>query len=794
MDTDNFLMELQAKLDEAQSKTNINADISKIQRQINKLKIQAEIDPKIISDLTKQLESVLGQKINISNIGLDQSKITNQAKQAGQQIGQQIQSGINNAVQKGSFKKVFNPSIGNLNNAAKEAESYFKSLSNVVSVEEKLGKQNNLTGFIVNLKNAEGVVEQLKYKYKELTDKTGNVTSRWFEYSGGSINDNGVIKQMNAIASKADSLQIKLDKLKSKYSDINAPKAIKDSGHIAALSEQYGQVLQSIEKVRAADSSAFSSMTSNAEKEIAVLESLITKFRNAEYAATSLRTKDIATVKIDEGNHLNTFIEKMRQSGHYTDELKEKTSTLQSQLKGVFDKESLISYLNTLSNLKSEFESVDAAAKTTEKAVKLQTNIESDKRQLKVYTSQLKEAGVLTGDVKAKIQEMFHSLSKVGTQSGLTTWRSELKGVRAETDAVLKSVSKANVGLSEQAEAIRRSMGVNGNTVAEIQVLANNFSKLGLSADEVKSKMSGLDAEVGALKSLMSGGASDAEIVTQFERLKTILQETQNNLKTTRSEYSLLATEQQRISKANYLEAWLQKNTAVTKEAKAEINEYIASLRDLNTSMSTKQYNGIVSGAKQIENSMRSMNRLGAAVKNQWQQAVSSFSIWLSASTAVMKVISETREAINELKEVDTLLTEISKTNHSLTKSDLTGIGSNAFGTASKYGKTATDYLTGVQDMSRAGYQNAEAMAELSVAAQGAGDMTAEVANKMVIATDKAYKMNGSVSDLRKTLDGVNWINTIVQLYRNIWLHIWLLSEKKWRHSIPRIRFILYSI
>ena len=70
--------------------------------------------------------------------------------------------------------------------------------------------------------------------------------------------------------------------------------------------------------------------------------------------------------------------------------------------------------------------------------------------------------------------------------------------------------------------------------------------------------------------------------------------------------------------------------------------------------------------------------------------------------------------------------------------------------------------------MSRAGYKNAESMAELSVAAQGAGDMTDEIANKMIIATDKAYKMNGSVEQLTKTLDGVNWINTMVQLYGNI--------------------------
>lgn len=112
--------------------------------------------------------------------------------------------------------------------------------------------------------------------------------------------------------------------------------------------------------------------------------------------------------------------------------------------------------------------------------------------------------------------------------------------------------------------------------------------------------------------------------------------------------------------------------------------------------------------------------------------------------------------SVNELKEVDTLLTEISKANDSLSQFDLKNIGKSSFDIAGDYGKKATDFLSGVQEMSRAGYQDALAMAELSTAAQGAGDMTAEIANQYLIATDKAYKYQGSVEALTKVLDGSN--------------------------------------
>lgn len=121
-------------------------------------------------------------------------------------------------------------------------------------------------------------------------------------------------------------------------------------------------------------------------------------------------------------------------------------------------------------------------------------------------------------------------------------------------------------------------------------------------------------------------------------------------------------------------------------------------------------------------------------------------------------IIDQFSQVISELKEVDIYLTKISKANSSLSKSALAQIGDDSFATASKYGKTAAAYLSDVLEMSHAGYKNADSLAELSVAVQSAGDMTDDLANKYIIATDKAFQMNGSVEALTQTLDGANSI------------------------------------
>ncbi len=117
------------------------------------------------------------------------------------------------------------------------------------------------------------------------------------------------------------------------------------------------------------------------------------------------------------------------------------------------------------------------------------------------------------------------------------------------------------------------------------------------------------------------------------------------------------------------------------------------------------------------------------------------------------------KDVVSELKEVDTLLTEISKTNNKLSKSALESIANNAFRAAGQYGGSAADYLSGIQEASLAGFKNVEGIAELSMAARNAGDMTAELVDQILSAANEAYSLNGSVSELAKVLDGMNYIS-----------------------------------
>lgn len=296
-----------------------------------------------------------------------------------------------------------------------------------------------------------------------------------------------------------------------------------------------------------------------------------------------------------------------------------------------------------------------------------------------------------------------------------------------------------------------------GDYQVQLSSIEASFKKWGYSIDEVKNKFPQLYSSFNELKTAaktFSDSGDTAPLISALKSYETEIDTVKNNLK----EMSYIdITQNQRISLSNKIEKWLQNNTRATKEARQELQRYLAQLKNADT-INPSDYNNWLKKYSEIDNLMRAQGKLGRSFSDAFKNAVSKFSEWGLASGAVMSLVNNIRSSITELKNVDTLLTEISKANDKLSSADLKQIGSEAFDIASNYGKKASDYLSGVQDASRAGYENAKAIAELSTAVQGAGDMTADLANQYIISTDKAYQFNGSIEKLTEVLDGSNYI------------------------------------
>lgn len=239
--------------------------------------------------------------------------------------------------------------------------------------------------------------------------------------------------------------------------------------------------------------------------------------------------------------------------------------------------------------------------------------------------------------------------------------------------------------------------GIPDGYASQVEALTGNFKNLGLSQEEITEKTASLTAALNALKTRM----------------------------------------EQPFDENNYEEI-LSLHDSLQKELMESEREY-ASLR---------------ASASQAEAPLRGLAKVGSLLKEQFSEVKKSLSNTFSLNAGFSLLIAKAKQAISELQEADALLTQIGKTNRTLSKSNLENIGNASFDASSRYGQKASDYLSATLQMSRSGYANPDEMAELSTALQAASNMTADLANQYILAADKAYQLGGSVESLTKILDG----------------------------------------
>ena len=129
---------------------------------------------------------------------------------------------------------------------------------------------------------------------------------------------------------------------------------------------------------------------------------------------------------------------------------------------------------------------------------------------------------------------------------------------------------------------------------------------------------------------------------------------------------------------------------------------------------------------------------------------------FVSLHMLLFRTVSAFRDALKTMKEVDSALVTIQKTT-GFTGQQLGRLTNSAYELANAYGRTATEILNAASVYARAGFKdNLDQMTELSALLQNVGDLEGEVASKFLIATNAAWKLNGSYDALMGVIDGLN--------------------------------------
>nr|DAG25477.1 MAG TPA: minor tail protein [Caudoviricetes sp.] len=294
---------------------------------------------------------------------------------------------------------------------------------------------------------------------------------------------------------------------------------------------------------------------------------------------------------------------------------------------------------------------------------------------------------------------------------------------------------------------------------------------------EAKKQIADLITEYQTLKNTLQGDLTPdgiQNVITRFDELDKQFKQVTTSANTLKTSISASDTMSKQAQQTELLSSKIKKLIAEINTYKNANSRMMSSnkltsngntfsqelenmLLQLSHCANTEDFQKIAANFRGIKAEAKQLGIEGGTVFTTLWEKLKKFSSWMSMTSVVSSVVMDIRNAIVELKEIDTILTEISKTSD-LTTEALAKLGKTSFDSASKYGKKASDYLVGVQEMYRAGFQNAPEMSELSILAQAAGDLSSDAANDYLIATDAAYSFKGSIEKLNAVLDSQNYI------------------------------------
>lgn len=730
-----YIFNIKAKFDKI-SETKVMNNFLKLKRDIEKdtVKVNAVLNPDSLS--IKAIQEQLNKEklnINIGNVTFNPSEIDSSIDQATNQVQQKL----NNAMSQMTMNvHAFDiESRGQYETLLAKMGLGDKEIRQATREIEQLGIQIDKIS-ATNYNNETGKISAII----QGTDALGRMVTVTRDIKT-ELNEAGdeEIKLGNQVVTVTTNYKKQQEEL-AKISRQRQSEIEKTNKELQQQQTYMAKIQQQAESIKAANSDRKNALNGVESTNIAGM----TLLSYTEEAADSAK------------EYVNAFNELQHKVAEYNVQLANSNTLTEEQ------KRTLDSMLANVRLLGTNAKSIQSTA-TSNRSKDVGKQVETEREKLGKFELEVEKSGIKVDEFKARIQTLKKTLNNVGTDANaFGKWQDELDVVKASFQRAKEEATQfANVAKQLDSLETFSKQGILGKSANntgvqdlnnKIAELRENWTKLQVEMDSADSPeaMETARAKAQELSKAIANTAKEAK------ELKANLTEVTNATK--------LATEKQNFG--NRIDNWLKENT----KASESLRQKMIQLKAEMESADDVRFTELKKEFAALNNYAKATGQTGKSMFDTIKEKIGKFTGWFTIANAIMTITNYAKQSIGVLHEMDDIMTEISKTSD-MSAESLKQLGETAFDAANKYGVTVQSYLTGVQEMSRAGYDEAaESMANLAILAQAAGDMTAQTAQDYLIATDAAYQLAGSEEKLSKILDGQNMINLyiIVPLYGNI--------------------------
>lgn len=282
----------------------------------------------------------------------------------------------------------------------------------------------------------------------------------------------------------------------------------------------------------------------------------------------------------------------------------------------------------------------------------------------------------------------------------------------------------------------------------QISSLHQQLSKFGIESGESFLQASAALKQLEATYNEMKFSDGDERLDHEKEYQK-LLEKTKNLLTQVKGQKSneLISNgDNRRISLVNDLNNYLQKNTAMTKQSKQMILEWINTLNSADD-MTRGTFDNLKAQFKGLDAELRAANKLGLSWADKFKQAVEKFGGWAIATGSVMEMWNLFRRMPKEVYNIDTSMTSLYKVTDE-TEKKYTAFLNNASSKAQDLGRSISGLVEQTADWAKLGFdidQSSE-LAQISSIYSNVGEVDDATAVSDLVTAMKSFNIEASDS------------------------------------------------
>lgn len=347
----------------------------------------------------------------------------------------------------------------------------------------------------------------------------------------------------------------------------------------------------------------------------------------------------------------------------------------------------------------------------------------------KSFANIIKQIETITGQ-KIDISNIKFD-ANTGAKIGESIVNNIASGIQKSGSKVSSEIQK----VTNQINKIQVSLEV-GDYDKKFANLIASYERLGLTSDEIEIKTNGV---FDALNKLKENNLDT--IIKDEQNFTNALKKSQNEVSVLKTDLNSIYNQKRQANLSTNIQNWLSKNTRASKDAKQSLNEYYRELSSGRVPVDRLNY--IEQELKKIDSTQRGLGRLGKNLKDQFSQAFTSFTQWLSASSLVMALIFQLKRIPREVKEVNSAMVELRKVSDA-SSNEITNYFDKAAKSAKELGSSVSDVINATADWSRLGYNlpDSQKLAEVATLYKNVGDgIDIDTANESLISTLRGFQL-----------------------------------------------------